>query len=124
MPATIATFLIFLSQNYVLTRHCFRQTSATLLANTGMDVIGLKKHGGWKSGTISESYVADSIYQILETAKKNLNALSVKFTSDLSVQIENTTRSCDNEAPRHVISILCVILRSTQLGKSYLQRVC
>src|SRR3978361_1512847 len=43
------------------TGHSFRRTSATLLANTGVDVVVLKRHGGWKSDTIAEGYVADSL---------------------------------------------------------------
>ena len=39
--------------------HAFR-TSATLLADTGVDVLALKRHAGWKSSTITEGYVENT----------------------------------------------------------------
>lgn len=32
-----------------------------LLANPGVHVLAIKRHGGWKSASIAESYVADSL---------------------------------------------------------------
>lgn len=43
------------------TGHSLRRTSTTLLVNAGGDLLTLKRHGGWKSSTVAEGYVADSI---------------------------------------------------------------
>ncbi|KAJ8963594.1 hypothetical protein NQ317_012696 [Molorchus minor] len=52
-PKKIATYLKLENVNR-FTGHCFRRTSATLLANTGGDILQLKKLGGWKSNTVAE----------------------------------------------------------------------
>lgn len=39
------------------TGHCFRKTSATLLVEGGADITTLKRHGGWKSNSVAESYI-------------------------------------------------------------------
>lgn len=41
--------------------HPFRRTAATSLANSGIDVLALKRHGEWKSSIVAESYVSDSM---------------------------------------------------------------
>lgn len=43
------------------TGHSFRRTSATLLANTGVDVLAFKRHNGWKSAYIAENNVAENL---------------------------------------------------------------
>jgi integrase len=48
------------------TGHCFRRTSATWLADSGADTMKIKRHGGWKSNSVAEGYVEDS----LENKKK------------------------------------------------------
>lgn len=71
IPALIAEFLK-LKNPETYTGHSFRRTSATFLADTGIDVLGLKRHGGWKSTTVAESYVADSMTNKLEIASRIL----------------------------------------------------
>lgn len=97
IPQIIATFLK-LPNPERYTGHCFRRTSATLLVNAGMDVLGLKRHGGWKSATIAESYVADSIYQKLETAKKILNASSSESYSSHPLESESGIKVSDSSS--------------------------
>lgn len=60
MPREIATFL-GLQEPEQYTGHCFRRTSATLLADSGADLTTLKRHGGLKSSTVAEVYIEDSI---------------------------------------------------------------
>lgn len=60
-PKKIATYLKLESVNG-FTGHCFRRTSATLLANTGGDILQLKRLGGWKSSTVAEGYVENSLH--------------------------------------------------------------
>jgi integrase len=50
----------------LFTGHCFRRTSATWLADSGADIMKIKRHGGWKSNSVAEGYVKDS----LENKKK------------------------------------------------------
>jgi hypothetical protein len=73
IPSKIATFLNLPNPSQY-TGHCFRRSSATLLANRGGDLLTLKRHGRWKSGTVAESYVADSL-------KRKIDAFRVKEAS-------------------------------------------
>lgn len=60
-PKKIAAFFK-LENAHGFTGHCFRRTSATLLANTGGDILQLKKLGGWKSSAVAEGYVENSLH--------------------------------------------------------------
>lgn len=59
-PKTIAKFLN-LDNPSGYTGHSFRRSSATILADAGADLLMLKRHGGWKSSTVAEGYVAESV---------------------------------------------------------------
>lgn len=59
-PKEIATFLK-LENPEKYTGHSFRRTSATVLSNAGADITTLKKHGGWKSTTVAEGYIDESV---------------------------------------------------------------
>ena len=80
-PRKIAGYLKLPNANEY-TAHSLRRTSATILADSGADIRTLKRHGDWKSDTIGEGYVADSI----ENKKK------VARTLGLSVENEETVR--------------------------------
>ena len=56
-PKIVAKFLQ-LDGHY--TGHCFRRSSATILADSGVSVLQLQRHGRWSSSTIAESYVDNS----------------------------------------------------------------
>lgn len=71
VPYNIAKYLN-LDNPESYTGHSFRRTSATLLADTGADVLALKRHGGWRSSTVAESYVADSTANKVDTARRIL----------------------------------------------------
>ena len=43
--------------------------SAKLLADTGGDVLTLKRHSSWKSGSVAESYVADRLTNKIKVAR-------------------------------------------------------
>lgn len=72
MPSLIAKHLKLPNPD-AYTGHCFRRTSATLLANTGADICVLKRHGGWKSSTVAEGYVEDSINNKIQISNKILD---------------------------------------------------
>ncbi|KAJ4440413.1 hypothetical protein ANN_08554 [Periplaneta americana] len=54
--------LLKLANPYQYTRHCFRRSSALLLADSGADLQTIKKHGGWTSNrpTVAEGYTEGS----------------------------------------------------------------
>lgn len=66
MAKTVATYLK-LNNPQQYTGHAIRRTSATMLVDAGGDIAMLKRHGGWKSSTVAEGYIDESLY-----AKKNI----------------------------------------------------
>lgn len=81
-PSKIATYLKLEEPNDY-TGHAFRRTSATFLVNKGVDVLGLKRHGGWRSSTVAEGYVEDSLQNKIEFADKILST-----DCDVDVRLE------------------------------------
>ncbi|KAJ8923872.1 hypothetical protein NQ315_006648, partial [Exocentrus adspersus] len=69
VPSIVASFLN-LPNAELYTGHCMRRTSTTLLANKGADLTTIKRHGGWKSSAVAESYIDDSISNKLDIARK------------------------------------------------------
>ncbi|XP_074038703.1 uncharacterized protein [Leptinotarsa decemlineata] len=68
IPSKIAMYL-GLPNSFSYTGHCLRRTSATALANAGATMTNLKRHGGWKSSTVAEGYLEDSIELRNKTAR-------------------------------------------------------
>lgn len=69
MPKNIATFLkLPNAKDY--TGHCFRRSSTSLLANSGADLLTVKRHGGWKSNTVAEGYIDSSVENKKQIAAK------------------------------------------------------
>ncbi|KAJ8912458.1 hypothetical protein NQ315_002824, partial [Exocentrus adspersus] len=52
------------------TGHGMRRSSATLLANAGGDITTVKRHGGWKSTTVAENYIEESLFSKMAIAEK------------------------------------------------------
>lgn len=75
VPSLIATYLN-LPNPKSYTGHAFRRSSASLLVDSGGDIIQLKKHGGWKSSTVAEGYVDDSLQNKMDSATKILAGTS------------------------------------------------
>lgn len=69
MSKKIAEFLQLPDSN-LYTGHCMRRTSATLLADSGANISMLKRHGGWKSASIAEGYVDDSMQNKIKMSKR------------------------------------------------------
>lgn len=74
MGKQIATYLN-LPDPHLYTGHCFRRSSATILVDAGGDITSLKRHGGWKSTTVAESYIDDSIQNKMTVSNKILNSI-------------------------------------------------
>lgn len=99
MPKEIASFLN-LSNPEKYTGHCFRRSSATLLANSGADLIELKRHGGWRSSTVAESYIEDSIENKSKRCSRivesiNLKPSAVEPSAPLSPARPSTSKGCE-----------------------------
>lgn len=69
VPRMIAQFLSLPDENSY-TGHCFRRSSASLLANSGADLLTIKRHGGWKSSSVAEGYIEESVSTKVAVSKK------------------------------------------------------
>lgn len=94
-PKVIATFLQ-LENPQKYTGHSFRRTSATLLADAGADILTLKRHGGWRSSTIAEGYVSESV----QNKRKIGNLICTRIQDSTSYNCEpSTSKQVRIEAP-------------------------
>ncbi|KAF2904231.1 hypothetical protein ILUMI_01943 [Ignelater luminosus] len=69
IPSIVAKYLSLPNPDHY-TGHAFRRSSASLLVDSGEDLIQLKKHGGWKSNAVAEGYVDESIQNKMDCANK------------------------------------------------------
>ena len=81
MPRKIAEFLRLPNpQSY--TGHSFRRSSATLLAAKGVDFLGIKRIGGWKSSTVAEGYIEQSLRDKIAIAEQLTTGSSSRSSLD------------------------------------------
>lgn len=85
---TVATFLN-LPEPERFTGHCLRRTSATILADSGADMTVLKRHGGWKSTSVAEGYLEDSLSNKNKIASRILSDDPQPSTSSGGVNVTN-----------------------------------
>lgn len=109
MPSQIAYFL-HLPNSETYTGHCFRRSSATLLADAGGDLMTLKRHGGWKSSSVAEGYVEESVQNKIEIAKKitgtTHKTLQIQQESCLLTgAVQNSTRVQEESCSNSVTSV-------------------
>jgi len=88
MPMIIANYLK-LPDPESYTGHTLRRTSATLLADSGADILTLKRHGGWKSNTVAEGYVENSV----NNKKKICNQITSAITKNNSANLQTSETS-------------------------------
>lgn len=101
VPETVANFLQ-LKKGNSYTGHSFRRSSATLLVESGGDLMTLKKHGGWKSSTVAEGYVDQSVAHRTEIANKVFRTCgSAEVTPDLR---PGTSTAVVSMAEKNIIS--------------------
>lgn len=93
MPSVIAKFLN-LPNPTGYTGHCFRRSSATMLANSGGDLLTVKKHGGWKSSTVAEGYVDSTL-----SKKNNVSNLILMNDTPCSSKNIPNLNSIDADTP-------------------------
>ena len=90
VPTRIAEYLK-LPDPKMYTSHCLRRTSATIFVDSGGDLIGLKRHGGWKSSTTAEGYVDDSINNKTLTANRIIESIENNYQQ--TITSETTTNA-------------------------------
>ncbi|KAJ8983397.1 hypothetical protein NQ317_010490, partial [Molorchus minor] len=71
IPSVVASYLK-LPDVACYTGHCLRRSSATLLADAGVDITTIKRHAGWKSTTVAKGYVENSIENKTKIANRVL----------------------------------------------------
>ena len=91
----IATFLKLPNPN-IYTGHSLRRTSATLLIDAGGDITALKRHGGWKSTSVAEGYIDDSMNNKIKTASTifqsvNPNQPSTSISTNENINVNPIT---------------------------------
>lgn len=74
------------------TGHCLRRTSATLLAEAGASMTTLKRHGGWKSTSVAEGYLEDTI-----TSKNEVSRMLAGVPSRSGFSLEKV----DSQTMKH-----------------------
>jgi integrase len=93
-PSKVAEFLD-LPDYKSYTGHCLRRSGATMLADSGVSKITLKRAGRWKSDTVCDGYVDESsaskfeIANALVSAKPLINDLSVIPNNPSANSIKN-----------------------------------
>lgn len=87
VPKKVADFLE-LPNSETYTGHCFRRSAATMIANSGADLITVKRVGGWKSTSVAETYIEESVATKIAASKYILNgtATSASTSAELSQQ--------------------------------------
>ena len=88
LPRKIARFLEVPNADS-FTGHSMRRTAATWLANEGFTTMEMQKFGQWKSATVAEGYVENSVTARLEYA----NAIS---NESVSLRVRKTEKSCES----------------------------
>lgn len=86
VPKIIAEFLGLPEVN-TFSGHSFRRTSATLLANAGADMTTLKRHGGWRSTSVVEGYIENSLAN-----KRKIGGLISNELSSVTSTVTSTQR--------------------------------
>lgn len=56
----IVTCFLKLKNSSLYSGHCFRRTSASILANAGASLEDVKRHGGWRLSSVAEGYIDES----------------------------------------------------------------
>lgn len=114
VPSMIAKYLQIPNAT-AYTGHCFRRTSATLLANAGADMSCLKRHGGWKSSSVAEGYIEESIENKIKISKKNSGCEAENPSTRISTStsappaqctaIKNINEVCENQIVKETLDV-------------------
>lgn len=98
VPMKVAEFLR-LENPKSYTGHALRRTSASMLVEGGGDLLTLKRHGGWKSSTVAEGYIEDSIAKKLEVSNKLFSKVNRPSSSTSKPSVESEKQETDHNEP-------------------------
>lgn len=98
MPKLIASYLNLPDPNSY-TGHSFRRTSATLLAEAGADIITLKRHGGWKSNTVAEGYIEQSLSNKKKISEQIGHTVNIINQEDIDTPSSSKEQQFSTEKP-------------------------
>lgn len=101
MPKEIAKFLN-MPDHYTCTGHSFRRSSTIILANTGVGIEDLKRHGLWKSNSTCEGYIQGSLAYKHKMTHKISDAINLPSTSkkNLTQSAESYDAANENQPKR------------------------
>lgn len=105
MPQKIGQFLN-LSDHHCYTGHCLRRTSATFLADAGVDIQILKRHGGWLSNATAEGYVENSVQNRMRTSAQVFKYVSSCSSMSSSTDEKNVNGNIENCSPNIMDNIV------------------
>ncbi|KAJ3655680.1 hypothetical protein Zmor_014801 [Zophobas morio] len=103
VPKNIAEYL-GLPDPKQYTGHCFRRSSATILVDAGGDLLALKRHGGWRSSSVAEGYVDNSVKNKTDNSLKIASAINNSPTTSnnhVTISEHNVTASCSQSTSSH-----------------------
>ena len=66
--------------------HALRRTAATWMADSGVDLINLKRFGGWQSDTVAQSYVAESTSNKINLAEALIGKVNMNTSASVGDQ--------------------------------------
>jgi integrase len=96
-PRMVAEFL-GLENPSSYTGHSLRATSATILADAGVSMENLKRHGQWKSSSVVEGYIHDSMKQKIDMAtsltSNSTNTSSTASTASTATNVGTIFINC------------------------------
>lgn len=109
VPKIVAEYLK-LENPREYTGHGLRRSSASMLVESGGDLLTLKRHGGWRSSNVAEGYIEESIQRKIEVSRKLFNPSHSQNTTSVSFVQENQN-ICEESA-----SIIAVSQNETPKG--------
>ena len=111
IPQLIAQFLE-LPNPKDYTGHCFRRSSSTILADSGTNLLTIKRHSGWKSNSVVEGYIENSSENKKRTAMKILGERENIPSTSRGIDIVNNTSINSNQLATSELSTSGVNLYS------------
>ena len=119
IPRKIAQFLN-LAEPKKYTGHCFRRSSASWLADAGADISVLKRHGGWRSNTVAEGYVENSLQNKVKIARQIMGEAVPEEQSHLENEVippnelHSAPTAFDCDLPQTSTSLTATHITSTR----------
>ena len=99
--------ILGISDSEGYTTHCFRRSAATNLADAGVSLVNLKRHGQWKSDSTAERYIANSVPIRKERLEKLLPAhLRKSYTMPPSLATQYSTSSSESSVDSPVQNLV------------------